>query len=662
MRILTAFFTLLLIASTHAQPLKFRQLTVKDGMPNNSVIGLGEDASGHLWIATPSALCSYDGEQFTLLPIDRLPNKRVDRINRDASGKMWVQCYEQHDMVSCYDSLAQQFVTYHKDDMSDSLWREAVKPLNRTFADRRSPRVWSVEKRMLWQKDATGQQAAFSYSGKMAAKTGLTDEVVFSLLMGSGGILWVGSANDGLFFADTRKSSYQRLVFKPATLVRATCSDHNGTLWFATPSRLNVWKKGDSDYHAVSYPLTDSIEGRRIRPIIEDRRNRLWLGTFDGLYLKDGSGETFRNIAFADKKTHAIYDLKEDDEGRLWIGTEKGLYRTNLNSPDLRPQLIDSTLMHIIDMSIGGGKCWIATVEGLYRWHENGLKKYYDKEVHSVMTDGQGHVWMGTDSGLCRVTDDGVTPFPSPADGHIVKNLLCSRDFLWCCYDQGICCINIYTGKLTKLRTLHNEYFEGSASFDKQMGNLFFGGSKGIDCFNIDSLDDQLRRVSRQLWLDEERTEVLIQEDTGSDVLWWIAVIGIFAAGGLLLLFYIKRKKVQQPVHEETTEKPSPLVEKATAIVKAHMSDADFTAEHLAQEMAMSRTKLFTLMKQETGKAAMEFVRDIRLDYAARQLEAGTPVADIAMACGFSDASSFRRAFVKKFGVTPSQYRQNKAL
>ncbi len=421
MRILMAFVMLLLIASTHAQPLQFRQLTVKDGMPNNSVIGLGEDANGHLWIATPSALCIYDGELFTPLPIDRLPNKRVDRINRDASGRMWVQCYEQHDLVSCYDSLAQQFVTYHKDDMSDSLWREAVKPLNRTFADRWSPRVWSVEKRMLWQKDATGQQAAFSYSGKIATEARLTDEVVFSLLMSSDGILWVGSANEGLFFADMRKSSYRRLIFKPAMLVRATCSDHHGTLWFATPSSLYAWKNGDSEYHAVSYPLTDTIEGRRIRPIIEDSRKRLWLGTFDGLYVKDSSGETFRNIAFTDKKTHAIYDLKEDDEGRLWIGTEKGLYRTDLNSPGLRPQLIDSTLMHIIDISIGGGKYWIATIEGLYRWNQNGIEKCYDKEVHSVIIDGQESVWMGTDNGLYRVTDDGVTPFPSPADGHIVK-------------------------------------------------------------------------------------------------------------------------------------------------------------------------------------------------------------------------------------------------
>ena len=80
----------------------------------------------------------------------------------------------------------------------------------------------------------------------------------------------------------------------------------------------------------------------------------------------------------------------------------------------------------------------------------------------------------------------------------------------------------------------------------------------------------------------------------------------------------------------------------------------------MAQELAMSRTKLFLLMKKETGKAVMEFVRDIRLDYAAQQLAAGTPVSEIYMACGFSDPSSFRRSFVKKFGINPSQYREKR--
>ena len=101
------------------------------------------------------------------------------------------------------------------------------------------------------------------------------------------------------------------------------------------------------------------------------------------------------------------------------------------------------------------------------------------------------------------------------------------------------------------------------------------------------------------------------------------------------------------------------LIQKARAITELHMGDTDFTAEIMAQEMAMSRSKLFMLMKKETGKTVMEFVREMRLEYAAQQLSTGASIKEITIACGFSDPSSFRRSFVKKFGITPSQYREN---
>ena len=143
--------------------------------------------------------------------------------------------------------------------------------------------------------------------------------------------------------------------------------------------------------------------------------------------------------------------------------------------------------------------------------------------------------------------------------------------------------------------------------------------------------------------------------------------------GAVVAGIYFYRKKQQKTLSE--TEQPlpkepipadaptrslSPFVLKATDIAKAHIADADFTAEQMAQELAMSRTKLFLLMKHEAGKGVMEFVRDIRLDYAAEQLQAGTPINEIYMACGFSDPSSFRRSFVKKFGIKPSQYKGHK--
>ena len=230
---------------TTAQKLRFHQLTVKDGLPHNSIITLAQDAKGGVWVATHSGLLCYDGRKFWPLPSNELPNKRVDRINRADDGTMWVQCFEHHKQVSRYDTLTHHFVTYNIDELPDSVRQQAVRPLNRTFADPRSSRVWTIEKRQLWQTDTLQPNSQFAYTGKMAIDAGLKDETIYSLLLDHQGVLWVGSANNGLFFADTHINHYRRLACQPNPLVRATFTDSKGTLWIAISyllgqRRLNI--------------------------------------------------------------------------------------------------------------------------------------------------------------------------------------------------------------------------------------------------------------------------------------------------------------------------------------------------------------------------------------------------------------------------------------
>ena len=681
MKRLFLIFVLALIADIlPAQLLRFHQLSVKDGLPSSSVIALGQDKKGNIWIATSSGMCRLNDNGLEMISIEGLPDKRVDRINCADDGTMWVQCFENHDKVSRYDTLTGKFVTYDNRSLADSIRHQAVVPLNRTFKDPHSNRVWTVEKRMLWE-------GTVAYTGQVAVDAGLKDETIFSLLLDSNGFLWAGTANNGLFFADTNHMRYQRLVCAPNPLVRALCKDSEGTLWFTGYKGLNAIAKGKNVYEDVSYPLKDSVEGVRIRPIIEDKKKRLWIGTYDGLYMRpEASGRSFKRIEFLDTLRREVYALAEDNRQQLWIGTAKGLYCMMPDS-SLVPQLVDSTLVHIIYIFTGEDYKWIASEKGLFRMAGGKVEQWSDKEAHCVITDATDQTWVGTDDGLCRITGREILPFTSPADGHIVKSMLYWHDFLWCCYDQGICCINIYTGKSTMLHTLYNEYMEGAAFLDTNTGTLYFGGSEGIDCFVADSLEPLLRSGAGHIWLEEVRENLTLSgEEEESSVTWWLwfvvlAIVGIvvggiaFAKSGRTKTSTKndneneKRKTIGEVNNEDTelveeyeNQEPvapelSPFVAKATEFVNAHLSDTELTAEQMAREMAMSRSKLFELMKQETGKAVMEFVRDLRLEYAARRLEAGDSVAEITYACGFSDPSSFRRAFANKYGVTPSQYR-----
>lgn len=667
MRKLLTIISLLFALTTKAQMLNFHQLTVKDGLLHNGIIALGQDAKGHIWVATFGGLLRYDGQELTPLPYDDLPDKRIDRINCAQDGTMWVRCYENRKQISRYDSLTNHFVTYNISDLSDSVRQQAVQPLNRTFVDPRSSRVWSIEKMQFIQTDTLNPQATFIYKGETAIDAGLKDEIFYSILLDRQGVLWIGSANNGLFFADTRQSHYRRLVCQPSPMVRATLKDSKGTLWIAiSDQQLLTLPKGACEVSPVSYPMTDSIKGRRIRAITEDSKGRLWVGGQDGLYVKDASSNSFQRIDIINKVLVSVFCFSKDKKGMLWIGTNNGLFKLNIEERHPLVELADTTVSFIEKIAADKDGLWISNQSGLYRKEGNKVTQWYEESAHTIVTDVRGQTWVGTDNGLIRVTPKGVEHVNTAADGHIVKDLLCWRDFLWCSYEQGLCCVNIYTDQSTLLHTEHNEYLDGSACIDSHTGTLYFGGTLGLDCFSADSLEEKLRSGTPQLWLEENSEELRVKrEESPSAPVWPYVLFLLIGCGaiGFTYLYIIGKRQNETIAATDQRQEPTPLspfILKATAVAEAHIADADFTAEQMAQELAMSRTKLFLLMKKETGKAVMEFVRDIRLDYAARQLEAGTPVGEIYMACGFSDPSSFRRSFVKKFGINPSQYREKR--
>lgn len=66
------------------------------------------------------------------------------------------------------------------------------------------------------------------------------------------------------------------------------------------------------------------------------------------------------------------------------------------------------------------------------------------------------------------------------------------------------------------------------------------------------------------------------------------------------------------------------------------------------------------IFKNMTGQSFTEYLIDYRLNTAANALSlTAARIIDIAFECGFENLSYFSRAFLGKFGVTPSQYRKN---
>lgn len=80
--------------------------------------------------------------------------------------------------------------------------------------------------------------------------------------------------------------------------------------------------------------------------------------------------------------------------------------------------------------------------------------------------------------------------------------------------------------------------------------------------------------------------------------------------------------------------------------------------EVLADHAAMSLRNFARVFRRETGMAPAGFVEKIRLEAAVRLLEETYfGLETIAQECGFQSGEHFRLAFNRRFGITPSEYR-----
>lgn len=91
--------------------------------------------------------------------------------------------------------------------------------------------------------------------------------------------------------------------------------------------------------------------------------------------------------------------------------------------------------------------------------------------------------------------------------------------------------------------------------------------------------------------------------------------------------------------------------------IEEHISDPDLSVESLSKEMAMSKSAFQRKMKALTDQTPNEFIRLIRLKYAAGLLLSNEHrISEIGYMSGFSSHSYFSRCFYEHFKLTPSEY------
>ena len=97
---------------------------------------------------------------------------------------------------------------------------------------------------------------------------------------------------------------------------------------------------------------------------------------------------------------------------------------------------------------------------------------------------------------------------------------------------------------------------------------------------------------------------------------------------------------------------------KTSALLKyidTHL-DSDLSYKSLSKQFHISEASLYKFIKNETGFALANYITERRIVTAQSLLNSGVPASEAALRSGFTDYTSFYRAFVKTVGLPPSQY------
>ncbi|WP_073002231.1 hybrid sensor histidine kinase/response regulator transcription factor [Mariniphaga anaerophila] len=241
----------------------------------------------------------------------------------------------------------------------------------------------------------------------------------------SQGNLLVGTEKGGLNIFDRKKETFsQPLQHIPGFQYRElsvndVLEDEDKRLWLATD--FNVFVLDSANSIAPIKPVNSefSVEGKFIRNLVFDRKNQLWIGSNDGLYMysRESGRLTYYDLPFGENENREIWEIYLDDEGDIWVGTySSGLFiiepeTGNYTKVDLLPAASRTETVRAISKGIFG-EYWIGTRGGLFKYSKGfGVTGFFrhnlqeprslsNNSVLSVFHDAKGETWIGTRGGL----------------------------------------------------------------------------------------------------------------------------------------------------------------------------------------------------------------------------------------------------------------------
>lgn len=114
-----------------------------------------------------------------------------------------------------------------------------------------------------------------------------------------------------------------------------------------------------------------------------------------------------------------------------------------------------------------------------------------------------------------------------------------------------------------------------------------------------------------------------------------------------------------QRASSEKADEESRLKQSILDYVEENLSDSGFTLYDVALHFDYAESYLYRVFREQFGCTFSVMLETLRLERACQALERGDSIEATAQICGYNSSHTFRRAFKKRKGILPSDYRDS---
>jgi ligand-binding sensor domain-containing protein/signal transduction histidine kinase len=243
----------------------------------------------------------------------------------------------------------------------------------------------------------------------------LHENSVFCLMVARDGTLWIGTEGGGIAsYSGGQFRTWVALDGQSNDFVRVMMQDQDGTIWAGTDRGLLRLNGG----RFVQVDGTASIPPISVHSIYRDRVGHMWVGGWRLMRI-DGKTGTLYSLG-TEASQNQVKSILQTSDGTLWVGTVTGLNRMLPGQGGFqRVRGITSTVRVL--RQTPDGVLWIGTIgQGVFTFDRGKLiqsmapAELPSNTVLNFFVDGEKNFWIGTQTGMERLTRTQVTVVSLP--------------------------------------------------------------------------------------------------------------------------------------------------------------------------------------------------------------------------------------------------------